>query len=216
MSASNTTSAFTGSPTHPPALLQANNAHHGDSFTYPSLALPNSIRMLKLRGTPFQESPLDCQLLEISLDKPPKYEAISYSWDGQSPSCEIICNERKLLVTKNCVAALQRFRPKSPLKHRLLWIDGICINQHSTEEKNQQVRLMPDVYRSASCVLVWLGSPPSAKSWEADAFRLLKQAGELAQKRRSTTNDEKLARMSRLEKLTGMHLERILYFPNIT
>jgi hypothetical protein len=40
---------------------------------------------------------------------------------------------------------------------RRLWIDAICINQASIEERNHQVGLMGKVYERAETVLVWLG-----------------------------------------------------------
>ena len=39
----------------------------------------------------------------------------------------------------------------------VLWIDAVCINQAHTAEKNQQVFLMAQIYRSAFTVLDYLG-----------------------------------------------------------
>jgi hypothetical protein len=38
----------------------------------------------------------------------------------------------------------------------MLWVDSICINQYSEEERNKQVKLMADVYTTAEQVIVWL------------------------------------------------------------
>ncbi|KAF2824324.1 hypothetical protein CC86DRAFT_457122 [Ophiobolus disseminans] len=44
-------------------------------------------------------------------------------------------------------------------KHvRYIWVDAICINQHSTKDKNCQVRIMDRVYRQAGKALIWLGA----------------------------------------------------------
>ena len=40
---------------------------------------------------------------------------------------------------------------------RTLWVDSICINQGDDNERSQQVRLMGQIYRKASTVLIWLG-----------------------------------------------------------
>ncbi|KAL6706058.1 hypothetical protein ACN47E_006160 [Coniothyrium glycines] len=40
---------------------------------------------------------------------------------------------------------------------RNLWIDAICINQESSEEKTQQVRKMHRIFQMASRVIIWLG-----------------------------------------------------------
>ncbi len=38
-----------------------------------------------------------------------------------------------------------------------MWVDSICINQESIEEKNHQVRMMWRIYRSAARVWIWIG-----------------------------------------------------------
>ena len=38
-----------------------------------------------------------------------------------------------------------------------MWIDAICIDQSNLLERGEQVLLMRAIYRSASCVLIWLG-----------------------------------------------------------
>jgi hypothetical protein len=65
-----------------------------------------------------------------------------------------------LPITKNAHEILSKFA--STGKSRLLWIDAICINQDNDEDKSQQVRLMREIYDTASRVIVWLGSPPEA------------------------------------------------------
>jgi len=40
----------------------------------------------------------------------------------------------------------------------LLWIDAICINQENSLEKGHQIKLMGQIYKNASRVLVWLGT----------------------------------------------------------
>jgi hypothetical protein len=109
----------------------------------------------------------------------PSYEAISYAWEGQTPSHRISCDGLDLLVTGNCAEILRHFRPKSPEQSRRLWIDAICINQSPGLEKNHQVKLMGDVYRIAKRVLVWLG--PSKNDHDAPyLFRWLCQLSALA------------------------------------
>jgi hypothetical protein len=38
-----------------------------------------------------------------------------------------------------------------------LWIDAICINQADFDERAKQIGLMQNIYKEASCLLVWLG-----------------------------------------------------------
>ena len=58
-------------------------------------------------------------------------------------------------MTANRTAAMRRLRNKK--KRRVLWIDAICIDQSSMDERNQQVELMGDVYSKARRVILWLG-----------------------------------------------------------
>lgn len=39
------------------------------------------------------------------------------------------------------------------------WIDAFCIDQDNTLEKEQQVRLMGEVFAAAKNVIAWLGEP---------------------------------------------------------
>jgi hypothetical protein len=123
------------------------------SYQYTTLRTPRSIRVIKLR--PKNDNQLSCDLVEVSLDDSPQYYALSYTWDNQTASCPIPCGNSIILITPNCVAALRQLRHES--KVRTFWVDSICINQSSNEEKSQQVALMGDIYRNAENVLVWLG-----------------------------------------------------------
>jgi hypothetical protein len=114
----------------------------------------DSIRLLQLQPGAFEDD-ISITLLEAPLLKPPKYEALSYVWGSPTPDTAISCHGLELLVTKNCVLAMRRLRQRS--KIRLLWIDAICIDQTSGEEKQHQVQLMGDVYSKAEEVIIWLG-----------------------------------------------------------
>jgi hypothetical protein len=98
------------------------------------------------------------RLLEVSINRPPNFEALSYAWEGQSLDQSIICDSENLLISATCQAALFRLRLKA--RKRLLWIDQICINQTSLEEKNHQVAIMGEIYSRAVRTLVWLGVNP--------------------------------------------------------
>ncbi|KAE9362638.1 hypothetical protein N431DRAFT_524964 [Stipitochalara longipes BDJ] len=117
------------------------------------------IRILVLHPAVRLDSPISCTLKEISLDairdKKHQYEALSYVWGSPAGDREVTCNKRALLVTENCLLALRYLRRKT--RKRLLWVDAICINQESIEERNIQVRLMGDVYSLSKHVLIWLG-----------------------------------------------------------
>ncbi|KAH8586044.1 heterokaryon incompatibility protein-domain-containing protein [Bisporella sp. PMI_857] len=149
------------------------------SYGYGPLASERSIRIVEVRGSDKPDAELCCTLKEEDLGDSPSYEAISYAWEGQTPSHRISCDGLDLLVTGNCAEILRHFRPKSPEQSRRLWIDAICINQSSVLEKNHQLKLMGDVYRKAKCVLVWL-APSKNQHYIPHMFRWLCQLSALA------------------------------------
>ena len=95
--------------------------------------------------------PIHVELRTVSIDNPGPYEALSYTWGSAANLSEISVNGHAFLATENLFAALTRFRDAT--KSRSLWIDAICINQSSTEERSQQVRLMTEIYSKADQVL---------------------------------------------------------------
>lgn len=102
----------------------------------------------------------------------PAYEALSYVWGStenpsyvviqgaittRSPHSTISGGEAGdiVVITKNLDFALRHFRYEKA--HRVLWIDALCIDQESKEEKNRQVAVMGKIYTRADRVLAWLG-----------------------------------------------------------
>ena len=122
-----------------------------------SLANNRLFRFLILHGSSDPQRRLRCDLAEASLDDANlQYEAVSYCWADQSPTQAVHLEDREVLVTKNCEAALRRFRPLKNDESRNLWIDSLCINQKDTLERSYQVSLMRDIYSQAEQVLIWL------------------------------------------------------------
>ncbi|KAH7121662.1 heterokaryon incompatibility protein-domain-containing protein [Dactylonectria macrodidyma] len=83
-----------------------------------------------------------------------------------------IGNCEQIILTKNCHAALVRMR--HPHKFRHLWVDAICINQGCIAERNAQVAMMDDIYRSAKRVLVWLGESDPGSDFIFDVMSCLR------------------------------------------
>ncbi|KAF2237194.1 HET-domain-containing protein [Viridothelium virens] len=144
-------------------------------FTYRSINDARSIRILRVYGSCFVDSPVECGLLERSLeDQQLKYEAISYCWEGQEPTQTLLCEKQALLVTKNCELALKRFRPTANDETRLLWIDAVCIDQTATRERGHQVNLMGEIFNKADHVLAWLGNLEESNGHETFGDRDLR------------------------------------------
>jgi hypothetical protein len=123
-------------------------------YVYKPLQNARSTRLLQLLPSKFKGQ-LRGDLVEVNLDDKTKYEAISYSWDAQQPDRKVIIGNTYLLVTANCEDALHQLR--RTFSPRTLWVDSICIDQSSIPERNQQVKLMGEIYGNAHEVIIWLG-----------------------------------------------------------
>ncbi|KAH7131598.1 hypothetical protein B0J13DRAFT_642410 [Dactylonectria estremocensis] len=119
-----------------------------------------------------------CELFTTPLEHAPDFEALSYEWGSQPAKDEvsITVNSQTVLGRPNAAYALAALRTDEP---RIVWIDVLCINQGNDEEKNHQVKLMGDIYRRATRVLVWLGrSQLEPGSMVTDALKLVKILGQ--------------------------------------
>lgn len=134
--------------------MAAEEVERRKRYQHQPLKHQSSIRLARLLPGTFN-TPVSIQLIEVSLENPPPYKALSYVWGSPVGNIPVSCHGQELLITENCVAALRRIR--SGVRKCILWIDSICIDQSSTEERNHQVALMGDVYSMASEVIIWLG-----------------------------------------------------------
>ncbi|KAH7397731.1 heterokaryon incompatibility protein-domain-containing protein [Cadophora sp. MPI-SDFR-AT-0126] len=124
-----------------------------------------------------KDKPLSCHLRHEKFDSMTSYVALSYTWGTEPADRTIRIDGKSLRITPNLEAALLEFRQeprRSPLNNNFednqepgsssqqaaplrIWIDAICINQADSEERNAQIKLMADIYRSASELFIWLG-----------------------------------------------------------
>jgi hypothetical protein len=103
------------------------------------------------------------------------WDALSYAWgsDKNSSSVEIGCIDGAYLpITHNLDVALRHLRYKD--RKRSIWIDAICINQSSVEEKSKQVAIMGHIFSQADNVIIWLGPE---RDLSREAIAILRQIG---------------------------------------
>jgi hypothetical protein len=93
--------------------------------------------------------------LKSQADKNSSFDALSYVWGSPVGDQPVFCDDKTLLIMKNCLSALQHLRLRRATG--TLWIDAICIDQSSLEERSQQVKIMGHIYGMADEVLIWLG-----------------------------------------------------------
>ena len=148
-------SASAGSNPEPSQRSQESTLpEKADPYCYSPLESPSSIRLLEIKpGESFQ--PIECRLFERNTNSLPEYEAISYVWGNDELSKEICCDGKSLRLTNSLEAALRRVRLSDHI--RIVWADAVCINQANLAERGHQVKLMQQIYTSATRVLVWLG-----------------------------------------------------------
>lgn len=162
-------------------------------FRHDTLSSPGLIRLVELLPGGWEDD-LRCNIHTISLDTPPTYDALSYSWGDESqddPSLPadflssfvrafesgqkfLRCNGQILLISSNLYNALRRLRDKSV---KYLWVDRVCIDQSNVLERAEQVRLMRKIYSKARLVVVWLGEEDSHT---VPAFALMERISKLA------------------------------------
>jgi Heterokaryon incompatibility protein (HET) len=128
-------------------------------YRYSRLSHNKNIRLLRLLSNKENQEELRCELFEYSLgisDKATRpYEALSYCWGSEENLKSILVDNSSFKITQNLYYALSTLQDDSI--SRIIWIDAICINQTSDEEKSEQIQYMPEIYAKASRVIVWLG-----------------------------------------------------------
>ena len=128
-------------------------------------------RILQLAGGGRKEEKVVCSLVTASMDRPMKYEAISYLWGNAGPRQTYMAidlvdpqgRHHSIHIKSNLYAALRSLRhPKNP---RFFWVDALCINYNNgdIQEKNQQIAMKQYVFHNAANLCFWLGEDPIYK-----------------------------------------------------
>ncbi|KAK3378785.1 heterokaryon incompatibility protein-domain-containing protein [Lasiosphaeria ovina] len=127
---------------------------------YTPLEATDHIRLLLLsKGS--GEEPVHGTLIRTRLTSNINFTALSYTRGGDTeddtrPHIMFLGPRWDVLsVNANCHAALRRMRRES--QDIMVWVDAICIDQHSQEERSHQVAIMPAIYAAAWDVFVYLG-----------------------------------------------------------
>ncbi|SMR45598.1 unnamed protein product [Zymoseptoria tritici ST99CH_1E4] len=119
-------------------------------------ATKQEVRLLTILPGKF-DTPIRCTLTKVSLADKPKYNALSYAWGDPQATKDVVVDDALFAVTINLENALRHVRSESETSSVSWWIDAMCINQGDVQERNGQVGIMDDVYKSASEVVIWLG-----------------------------------------------------------
>ncbi|KAF5720554.1 heterokaryon incompatibility het-6 [Fusarium globosum] len=124
-----------------------------------------SIRLVRI--LPERKTMIKCEIIHVSLEQPPPYKAISYTWGDTGDTRKIELEGCLIPIAVSLHGALQALRKKQ--SSVLVWADALCINQKDRDERSQQVQLMPFIYSNADSVAIWLG-PEENDSTRAVSF----------------------------------------------
>ncbi|KAL6797500.1 heterokaryon incompatibility domain-containing protein [Trichoderma sp. SZMC 28013] len=130
-----------------------------NAYRYSPLVGHRHIRLLRLLPDRNENAPLHSQLFDYPMlelgDGTHMYEALSYVWGSSQRPHILYIDEKSLPITANLYEVLLRLRDK--MIERILWIDAVCIDQSSIEERGVQIQYMAEIYSKANRVVVWLG-----------------------------------------------------------
>lgn len=102
-----------------------------------------------------QAESVEIELHTVSLDDPPPFAMISYTWGFAHDRTTIMCDGRPYLVPLK-VADILHSLYHSPIDGvAYAWIDWLCMNQDDVEEKMSQVQLTPLLTRLAQVTIGW-------------------------------------------------------------
>lgn len=105
-----------------------------------------------------QSHELSCSLEAIPLADAHPFYALSYVWgDPKDTACITLDGER--ISVRNSLYTFLHGLYRSMFKPMKVWVDFLCINQDDINERNAQVAMMGQIYRSADSVYAWLGPP---------------------------------------------------------
>ncbi|KAK0733091.1 heterokaryon incompatibility protein-domain-containing protein, partial [Lasiosphaeria miniovina] len=128
------------------------------------------IRLPTIAASGDEANPIECAMESVASTQAPRFLALSYLWGDASTTHEIVLNGNKFPVATNLHLTLIALRRRPMVDH--VWIDALCIDQSSNDEKSSQVALMGNIYSRAAQVLSWLG--PAADDSDA-AFELVRR-----------------------------------------
>ncbi|KAK3369291.1 heterokaryon incompatibility protein-domain-containing protein, partial [Lasiosphaeria ovina] len=136
---------------------------------------PGEIRLVRLvRGdNPATRIHISIETRNLLRDHP-SYTAISYVWGSPDRTHGLVVGDGSWLpTTANTYEILHEqseWWTGNPERH-LFWIDFVCINQDDNVEKEQQVRMMRDIYSRSSDVVAYL-RPRDAEEADRAVFFL--------------------------------------------
>lgn len=138
------------------------------SYIFQPLVGTMEIRVLHLASGIGSSQPIQGRLEHVNLNNfhVCSYEALSYEWGDANCTHTLSLDDGSCIaITESLYNALHDIRHQShDLSYRMIWADGVCINQNDTKEREQQVAIMDSVYRGAKRVISYIGPENNTSS----------------------------------------------------
>jgi len=130
------------------------------------------IRLLRCYFTEHGRLAGELKTFSLRASTLPSFRTLSYTWGPKYYTHRIVIDDGELPVLDSLYPYLEmHLRDTEDGGKTWHWIDSLCINQDNVAERNSQINLMDQVYRSASQCDVWLGEE-AEEGWRA--FKFLK------------------------------------------
>jgi len=144
-----------------------------DAYKYEPLdPTGTEIRLMRIEPSQQFSAQVRCSIFKVRLEDVPTYNALSYCWGDQSNPICIKLNGCLFPVGINLYLALRRLRFLAKDVPVVYWVDAICIDQKSDEERGHQVSMMRNIYEGAKEVSVWLGEAAQGSALAMGLIRL--------------------------------------------
>ncbi|KAK7999040.1 hypothetical protein PG991_014715 [Apiospora marii] len=114
------------------------------------------------------DQPIQCSLTEVKLSDKPQFMALSWIWGDWTSPATIHVDDSKILMTRNCAAAISHVRDTRAPKR--IWIDYVCVDQNNVYEKDDVASLLERLFRTAEKTIIWLG--PQAQKPQSSTLPL--------------------------------------------
>jgi len=116
-----------------------------------------SIRLLRFSEP--EEGVFVGKLQTFALASAPNFYTASYTWGNKHESeTTINLNTGSLPVLPSLVPFLRMVTRHADFKDdQFWWIDSLCINLSDGHEREEQVRIMAEIYKKSKRAVVWLG-----------------------------------------------------------
>lgn len=147
---------------------------------FQALNNPQEIRVLHL-NVGQDIDPLRGRLEHVTLADPSRFVAVSYEWgDPTKTRSNTLGNGSAFPITESLHNALRDIRRDYLSREsRTLWVDAICIDQQNITERQHQVSIMSQIYRSATIAITYIGPARDNSDLAIPFARMLQQCAEL-------------------------------------